>query len=188
MKNQKDVPKRAKILRFLFLFTAVVYALSLLRLSLFKYVSLPELLFSPDRYFSRSVQLIPFADAVHSRRLLIQCAENAILYFPLGFLLSMQTAGKRKRGLYLLIPLIVSLIIEALQYALAIGALDTADIVMNTLGGAVGFFAYDVLLLIFRKHQEKLDTVLTICMALVGAVCLFFYLIGTNWSAYKQFF
>lgn len=179
---------KSTVLQIFFCFTALVYILVFLRVSLFKYTSLPELLFSTDRFYTRGLNLIPFAsDGAHGYRFILEPFLNFLLYFPLGFLLSMKVTGKKHSGYFLLIPFGVSLLIEAIQYALYLGAADVTDVMMNTAGGIVGFLTYAVLMRLFSKKQEQLDTVLTVCMLVVAAVVLIFYLLGTNWSAYKLF-
>ena len=58
------------------------------------------------------------------------------------------------------------LALEALQYLLAIGSADITDLILNTLGTALGVGLYYLLRLVFR---QKTDKVLSVC-ALIGAV------------------
>lgn len=182
-------PTKQTVLKICFYFTWFVYTLVLLRVSLFKYASLPELLCSPDRFYTRSLNLIPFAwDGAHGYQFLRQILLNFLMYFPLGFLLSMKAVGKKCRPLYLLIPFGVSLLIEMLQYALYLGAADITDVIMNTLGGIFGFTCYAFAAYLFRKRQDALNLVLIICISCVAIVQFIFYAVGTNWSAFAVIF
>lgn len=183
------VQSKTKIFRALFWFSVCVYLLFLMRVTLFKYASLGEVLFSPDRFYSRSVNLIPFAhDGQRIARFKLELFLNFLAFCPLGFLLSMQAYGKKHGWFFLFLPLAVSLGIETLQYILWLGATDVTDILMNTAGGVFGFLAYAVLARIFRKNREKLDKVLTVCIFAVAVPALILYLAGTNWAFYKQAF
>lgn len=180
---------KAAVLQVLFYFTWFVYTLVLLRVSLFKYASLPELLCSPDRLYTRGLNLIPFAwDGARGYQFLRQILLNFLMYFPLGFLLSMKAVGKKRRPLYLLIPFGISLLMEILQYALYLGAADMTDVIMNTLGSIFGFACYAFAAYLFRKRRDTLNLVLIICMSCVAIVQFIFYVVGTNWSAFAVIF
>ena len=180
---------KTRILQILFYFTLVVYTLLLLRVSLFKYTNLPELLCSPDRFYTRGLNLIPFAyDGAYSYQFLRQTLLNFLMYCPLGFLLSMKTVGKKRRPLYLLIPFGVSLFMEILQYTLYLCVADITYIIMNTLGGIFGFVCYAFFAYLFRKKRDTLNLVLTICMSCVAVLGFTAYIIGTDWSAYTKIF
>lgn len=183
------VQSKSRILHILFWFSVCVYLLFLIRVTLFKYASLGEVLFSPDRFYSRSFNLIPFAcDGQHIAKFKLELFLNFLALCPLGFMLSMQVYGKKRGWIFLLVPLAVSLGIETIQYVLWLGAADVTDVLMNTVGGIFGFSVYAVLTRIFRKNREKLDTVLTVCIFLVALPSLFLYLVGTNRAFYKQAF
>lgn len=183
------VQSKAKIFHALFWFSVCVYLLFLMRVTLFKYASFGEVLFSPDRFYSRSVNLIPFAhDSQHIARFKLELFLNFLAFCPFGFLLSMQAYEKKHCRFFLFLPLAVSLGVETLQYILWLGATDVTDILMNTAGGILGFLTYAVLARAFRKNREKLDKVLTVCIFAVAVPALILYLVGTNWAFYKQAF
>lgn len=182
-------PTKQTVLKFLFYFTWFVYTVVLLRVSLFKYASLPELLCSPDRFYTRGLNLIPFAwDGARGYQFLRQILLNSLMYFPLGFLLSMKTVGKKRRPLYLLIPFGISLLMETLQYAFYLGAADITDVIMNTLGSIFGFACYAFAAYLFRKRRDTLHSVLIIGMSCVAIVQFILYVVGTNWAAYAIIF
>ena len=95
------VQSKAKIFHALFWFSVCVYLLLLMRVTLFKYASLGEVLFSPDRFYTRSVNLIPFAhDGQHIARFKLELLLNFLALCPLGFLLSMQSYEKKTRMVF----------------------------------------------------------------------------------------
>ena len=73
---------------------------------------------------------------------------NILLLMPLGYLLPAAFRKLRRFWLVLLIGLLVSAMIEALQLVLHLGVFDVADIMHNTIGALIGYWLY---WLIIRK-------------------------------------
>lgn len=170
-------PTKTSVLRFFFYFTFLAYLFVLLHVSLFKYRSLTALLTSSEPFFhTYGLNWIPFAESGYKAKR--QILLNGLLYFPLGFLVSMKVAEQKRRALYLLVPFGVSLFLEILQYAFRLGVADTTDLIMNTLGGCIGFACYAFAAYLFRKNREKLDTVLIICMSCVAVYVFIAFLVG----------
>jgi glycopeptide antibiotics resistance protein len=95
----------------------------------------------------RSVNLIPFNEPV------ILSSENILnimIFTPLGvyagILFERWIFGKK-----LFFAFLISLIVEALQFILAVGAFDITDIITNTLGGIIG-------LLLFNAIEKRFNT------------------------------
>lgn len=152
--------KKNWILRFIFIFTFVVYLISMTRTSLFKYVPISEI-FSADRFYSQSVNFIPFHDWFVNRVEMIRdFILNMIMYFPFGFLLQMTHRKSKISTIAIIIPMISSVILEALQYFFSLGATDINDVISNTLGAFTGALAYCVFNRVFitrnRKTRERL--------------------------------
>ncbi len=181
-------PTKASVLQFLFNFTFFVYMLMLLHVTLFKYRSLPDLLFSSEpSLHTYGLNLIPFAGNGHDSQFKRQLFLNCLMYFPLGFLVSMKAITKKRCALYLLIPFGVSLLSEALQYIFHLGVADTTDLIMNTLGGSIGFACYAFAAYLFRKKWDKLDIVLIICMSCLAVFESGSYLVS-NWHVLQTLF
>jgi glycopeptide antibiotics resistance protein len=86
----------------------------------------------------RSVNLIPFSEPM------ILSGENilnVVIFVPLGLytgiLFERMSLGKN-----LLFFLLLSSIVEGLQYILRVGAFDVTDIITNTLGGLIGLIIF----------------------------------------------
>lgn len=86
----------------------------------------------------RSVNLVPFSNSSGSSG---QAVENALVFIPVGVLLSVNFKRLNFRS-KLLIVLVASLAAEAIQYILAIRVTDVTDVITNTLGGFIGLIAY----------------------------------------------
>ena len=114
-----------------------LYLLTLLWLVLFKLsYDIPAILAD---YQTRSVNLIPFVTWGQTGG--SETATNLITFIPFGLLLGMNFRSAAMWRL-LLIVFGFSVVVETLQFVLAIGTTDITDVVTNTVGGLVGLVVY----------------------------------------------
>lgn len=95
---------------------------------------------------NRSVNLVPFRELrlFKAKADLSELILNLLVFIPLGLytgVLFDRWNIAKKLSLFFL----ASLLIEGLQFALAIGAFDITDIILNTLGGIIGFVIFKVI-------------------------------------------
>lgn len=149
--------KSKKLTEILFCF----YFLALVWIILFK-MQMP---FSQTGHI-RSVNLIPFAGSVevNGRIYLQEIVDNVLIFIPFGVFSCM--LGRPGAWLLKAAPsFFTSLVLEILQYVLAVGATDITDLLGNTAGGMIGVGIF----YIFSKVcKEKAVLVLNV-IALVGA-------------------
>ena len=123
------------------------YLFMLLWLVLFKFSYDP---FAVIRnYQTRSLNLIPFAYARNSEMI-----ANVVAFIPFGVMLGVnfkQVVWRHKIG----VIFAFSVVVEIIQYCLAIGATDITDIIMNTLGGCMGLAGY--VAISKQTHDRFLD-------------------------------
>jgi len=115
----------------------VLYLVTLLWLVLFKLsYDIPAVL---AEYQTRSLNLIPFVTLGQTG--LSETVSNVLTFIPFGLLLGVNF---KKTGLWRLLLVVVgfSLVVETLQFVLAIGTTDATDLVTNTLGGLLGLVLY----------------------------------------------
>ncbi|MBR5005641.1 MAG: VanZ family protein [Clostridia bacterium] len=126
----------------------------------------------------RAWNLIPFRYSEETSFHLTEVLENVIAFVPLGVYLGMFKTGAWKA---ILIGAAASVTLEALQFALGIGAADVTDVITNTVGTAIGVGIYLLLTRIF-KNREKLDkTLVIVCgAATVVMIVLIALLIAGN--------
>lgn len=101
----------------------------------------------------RSLNLIPFGASMMQNGgiSLSEIVFNALFFVPLGMYLSFLNVAKKPwQGI--LVGFAVSIAFEAVQFAFKIGASDITDVIMNTLGTAIG-------VLIGIKLGSKADAV-----------------------------
>ncbi|EPY2274420.1 VanZ family protein [Clostridium sporogenes] len=155
---------KKKIINILFTVGFVFYILFLLWNIPFKYVS-PIEVFSTNRYFSRTLNLIPFYDIFNGNYNGLDIWGNVILFIPLGIYMNIIN---KNNAIYINIfkILSISLIFEASQYIFGIGASDITDIITNTIGGIIGIGIYMVIKKIF-KEDKKVKNFVTICSIVI---------------------
>ena len=126
----------------------------------------------------RAWNLIPFRYSEETSFHLTEVLENVIALVPLGVYLGMLKTGAWKA---ILIGAAASVTLEALQFALGIGAADVTDVITNTVGTAIGVGIYLLLTRVFKK-REKLDkTLVIVCgAATVVMIVLIALLIDGN--------
>ncbi|WP_324825225.1 VanZ family protein [Sinanaerobacter sp. ZZT-01] len=78
----------------------------------------------------------------NSGRIVEQLLENIIMFMPIGFLMPMVVKKARKIGSAFCSILLLTSFIEVSQYLLGTRAADIADILMNTLGGIIGYVVF----------------------------------------------
>ena len=81
---------------------------------------------------------------------------NVLAFMPLGVLIPVSFPGVDRWWMILLHSFWLSLCIELFQLVSHFGAFDVDDILLNTLGGLLGFFCFLVVRFVYRKaHKEK---------------------------------
>ncbi|RYZ44694.1 MAG: VanZ family protein, partial [Chitinophagaceae bacterium] len=125
---------------------------------------------------NRSFTLIPFREyfRYHSKIDVAGTVLNVAAFIPLGIytgtLFKTWNVGKNLFFFFL-----VSLVIEGLQYVLAVGAFDSTDIITNTVGGLVGLLVCKAIQNIYkpRIRAQKIINVL----AAIGTILLIVFLL-----------
>ncbi len=79
---------------------------------------------------------------------------NILLFIPLGFLIPLVSKKGSSGFIIALIGFGTSAVIESLQYFVAHRIFDIDDILLNALGAVVGYFAFRIVLSIYRKVKK----------------------------------
>lgn len=88
-------------------------------------------------------------------RVLLNLAGNVIGFLPFGALVPVLRAKKTSFGKVALLSFELSLFIEISQLILQAGSCDVDDVILNTLGGCIGYGAYWLLARIKEKHVKE---------------------------------
>ena len=105
----------------------------------------------------RSVNFIPFSDGLTTAENIM----NVLIFVPLGMYAGM-LFDNWMLGKKILFCFLFSLLVEALQYILRIGAFDVTDIITNTSGGLTGLLLFSAISKAFNnpvKAQKFINTI-----------------------------
>lgn len=173
-----------KISKTLFIVGLVFYIFLILWIIIFKNVS-PLELFSSNRYFSRTLNLIPFDDILTGGHNYLDIWGNVLLFIPLGIYMNIiKKNSKTYEKIYKIAA--ISLLFEVSQYVFAIGASDITDIITNTTGGIIGMGIHAVITKIF-KRDYKVKEFISICsvISIIPSSKLLFLIFICNYIIYK---
>ena len=163
--NRQDNNKTRKLTTVLF----VIYVIALFWILLFKLGV--QFSYMEDR----SVNLIPFRQAFSNGRIdVVEILLNVVIFVPLG----MYAGVLFKRwnfGNNLFFFFLTSLLFEALQFVLRVGAFDVTDSIANTLGGLIGLIIFQTIEKLFNdsaKAQKFINIVAATATVLMISLLL----------------
>ncbi len=82
----------------------------------------------------------------------LNLAGNVLVFMPFGFLLPIMS--RRLRGFFriVLLGLALSFIVECIQYFSHTGCFDVDDLLLNTIGAALGFLVFAI---VWHRRKKK---------------------------------
>ena len=87
----------------------------------------------------------------------LNVAGNVLGFLPFGFLLPVMSRRMRRPLTVILLGFCVSLAVETIQLAAKVGIFDVDDLMLNTLGAAVGYVVFVACNAVRRKiYGEKI--------------------------------
>lgn len=96
---------------------------------------------------------IEYIDTVGYRYVLVNIAGNIVAFMPFGFLLPLITKQKMHLGKVFVYSLLLTLCAETLQLLSRTGAFDVDDLILNTIGGILGYGCFRLLTGRRRKRR-----------------------------------
>jgi glycopeptide antibiotics resistance protein len=143
-----------------------LYLAVLTKLILFKYIPLTEIIhhfnFTYDEYHWRSNNFVPFktiffylyiADVNLNIRI-ENLAGNVVGFIPFGFILPLLMKKFQRLSAVILASFCLSLTFEMLQLLFEFGSFDVDDLILNTLGGMLGYIPAKLLLHIINLRKK----------------------------------
>ena len=130
---------------------------------------------------NRSVNLIPFREILllNGRIDVSQIILNVVVFIPLGIYAGILFERWKFRK-KLLFFFLISLIIEGLQYGLAVGAFDSTDIITNTSGGVIGYLLYKAIEKAFNNRVKAQKFITGLAAIGTALILLFLVLLKLN--------
>ena len=76
-------------------------------------------------------------------------------FIPFGILLPIVISGYKKSAIIIFDGLVVSLIIETIQLLTKVGSFDVDDIILNTIGVAIGYVLFKIVYKRYRRRGKR---------------------------------
>ncbi|MEG0006089.1 MAG: VanZ family protein [Clostridium sp.] len=162
----------------LFYLLFIVYILVLLKVVMFKYIPVSQVILGNTFGMFRSANFIPFDSIVScfngeggdAFRALLNLLGNIAVFAPLGYCTALIFKQFNRLWKIGILSFVISSIFEVLQYTLYIGSLDVDDIILNTLGGILGYGVYILVsrLISSREVLVKVSIVLSLIVFVAG--------------------
>lgn len=92
-------------------------------------------------------------ETVGYRYVLVNIAGNVVAFMPFGFLLPLITERKMNTIKVFFFSLLLTICAESLQLVSRTGAFDVDDLILNTIGGVLGYWCY--VLLLGRRRKKR---------------------------------
>lgn len=142
-KKQKLILRTGRILFFIYLLVLIYF------------------LFFSDRYgrtagtgeyrynlvpFHEIKRYILYADMFTAEQLAVNILGNAGAFLPFGFFVPITLEGYKSFLKVTFISMVFSACVESVQLITRVGSFDVDDIILNTVGGALGFVLYYIFL------------------------------------------
>lgn len=117
-----------------------------------------------DGYSQYRYNLIPFREIVRFIKyweyidffsVVVNLLGNVIAFMPFGALIRWVIDRKIRWFQAVGYTFLFSLCVELLQLVAKVGVFDVDDLILNTLGGLLGFIVYYLLLLINRRSERN---------------------------------
>lgn len=86
---------------------------------------------------------------------MLNLVGNVVAFLPLGFFLPIMYRKCRSFFYTVFFCFEFSLIVETIQLVSKVGSFDVDDLLLNTIGGAIGYLCFTILNYMRRKHDEK---------------------------------
>ncbi|GGM43440.1 hypothetical protein GCM10011351_31780 [Paraliobacillus quinghaiensis] len=144
-----------------------LYLLVLSKLILFKYLSIPDIInhftFSYyDGYYWNNHNFIPFKTIIYYLFLadinfnirVENLAGNIIGFAPFGFILPLLSKRFRLKKVTIA-TFCLSLTFELIQFVFKFGSFDVDDLILNTLGGMLGYVPFYAIILFINCKRIK---------------------------------
>ncbi len=173
--------KLNSILKIIIYIIFFIYLLLLIKILLFKYVSIISLfknIFSNSLDGFKSINLIPFKSIFEFVKMIFtknflrgfnNLIGNVLIFAPLGYFLPLLFKNFKKLKNTILFSLVISLLFEICQYVLYLGSADIDDIILNVCGTIVGFLFYKIISKI-TKNKETIKYTITIILSIIGFI------------------
>lgn len=100
-------------------------------------------------------RFLTYRESLGMRAVLLNIVGNVAAFVPFGIFLPVFSTRCRKIRMTVYYSFELSLLVELLQLVTRVGSFDVDDLILNTLGGMVGFLLYLLGRCIFRGDEHE---------------------------------
>lgn len=101
--------------------------------------------------FKEIMRFYTYRDLVGVQAFLLNLFGNVLAFVPFGFMIPIISWKNRKFIRILGLTFLLSLFIECIQLLFRVGSFDVDDLILNTLGGVIGFVIFWIMNEIRRR-------------------------------------
>ena len=107
------------------------------------------------KLFKEIKRFIKYREQIGWEGFIVNICGNVLAFMPFGFLLPLLNRAYRKFYIKAVLSILFSLIVETVQLLLKVGVFDVDDILMNSLGGILGYIVFMVIHAIHRRTKIR---------------------------------
>ena len=155
IRNKKIDMKREALLLLMYVNLAVIIRFTFYPFSMVD-GRIQPLVFDPGNAFSFRIKTVPFMnlfDYPTKKEILINLIGNITMFIPTGIILPILYKKLDRFGKVILCGALISLAIEIIQLPFYVRVSDVNDLILNTLGVAVGYGIYALCKKLFKKTE-----------------------------------
>lgn len=105
------------------------------------------------KFFKEIKRFIKYREQIGLEGFIVNIFGNVIAFMPYGFLLPLLNRAYRKFYIIGILSVLFSLVIETSQLLLKVGVFDVDDILMNSLGGILGYLMFLIIHTIYKAIE-----------------------------------
>ncbi len=105
--------------------------------------------------FQEIRRFIKYREIIGFESFMVNIAGNILAFCPFGFFLPILNDKKRGMLYVTLVSFEFSLLIELVQLITRVGSYDIDDIILNTIGGILGYIIYCICYFIWKRRFGK---------------------------------
>lgn len=110
--------------------------------------------------FKEIMRFIKYYEIIGFYAVFLNLAGNILAFVPFGLFFPFLSRGNRSLWKMTLISFEVSLAVELIQLVTRVGSCDVDDMILNTLGGMLGFFCFKIVWFWNQKDYERVQEAL----------------------------
>jgi len=96
-----------------------------------------------------------YKDVVGFSSFMLNLFGNILVFIPFGLILPVIRVRKKKLFNVILSTFLLSLLIETIQLFLRVGAFDVDDLILNTMGGVIGYILFLIINFVRRGYGKR---------------------------------